>query len=549
MHQSFIRVHVNSTLILAVALMGCASAGGEEGNTGSAAMPGPAAMPAASGGDPAATGTPEPTPVLTGVPQLPAGDPSGSLVGDGTEEIDLDHQEVTAEDSCGGLELVPEEIVVEIPKEITTTMEVLKPLAFYIVLDNSLSMNDPLPGFENGNGGGQFPMGGNDDDDDMMVDPAEEPMMAQLAGEAGAGGGAAVPTGAGGAAAPAAGAGGAAEPAGPVVVPTQTVADARTRWELAVASIQEFVTSPASAGVDVAIQYFNPPGQGGGGLADADSDVCTGAFHSVPDVEMGRLPDNAQALVDSLDQMNTDGYTPTVGALTGGVQYCEQFQAANPEEKCVVVLVTDGLPRGCGLNSESMVDPLSEGMLVPIAQAGAAAGVRTFAVVMDGVPADGFALLDAVAAAGGTDCTPPDVGAEACNVSSSGSQGLVETLIAIRESETITETVTEIETVIEHETLECQWLIPTPPAEQGALNPDRVNVDVAFDGVTPERIVSVENEAACATNGGLGWYYDNPAAPTQIFACPGTCEAIQGAETPSIEILLGCVREVPEVMK
>jgi hypothetical protein len=262
---------------------------------------------------------------------------------------------------------------------------------------------------------------------------------------------------------------------------------------------------------------------------------------------MGRLPDSAQALVDSLDRANTDGYTPTVGALTGGVQYCEQFMAANPEEKCGVVLVTDGVPRGCGVDCEMACD--AESVLVPLAAAGNAAGVRTFTVVMDGVPTEGFALLDAIAAAGGTDCTPPDPGAESCNVSSTGSQGFVETLIAIRESVTVTETVTEIETVIEHETLECQWLIPTPPADQGDLNPDRVNVQLALDGVNPEFILSVDNEAACAANGGMGWYYDNPDAPTQIFACPGSCDAIQSADAPSIQILLGCARKVPELMK
>jgi hypothetical protein len=168
---------------------------------------------------------------------------------------------------------------------------------------------------------------------------------------------------------------------------------------------------------------------------------------------------------------------------------------------------------------------------------------------MDGVSAEGFTLLDAIAAAGGTDCTPPDPGGESCNVSSTGSAGFVETLIAIRESVTVTETVTEIETVIEHATLECQWIIPTPPADQGALNPDRVNVQVALDGVTPEFILSVANEADCAANGNAGWYYDNPAAPTQIFACPGSCDAIQSAEAPTIQILLGCARKVPEVMK
>jgi hypothetical protein len=318
-----------------------------------------------------------------------------------------------------------------------------------------------------------------------------------------------------------------------------------------VASLQEFVTSPESAGVDVAIQYFNPPDQGrGGGVPAVDDDVCTGVFHSTPDVPMGRLPDNAQALVDSLDAAGANGTTPTVGALAGGVQYCEDFQAQNPDEHCVVVLVTDGLPHGCGLcqmdQAMGCFDPASLDTLAPLAAAGLAAGVQTFTVAMDGVPAEGFTLLDAIAAAGGTDCTPPDPGNESCNVSSTGSAGLVETLTAIRESVTVTETVTEVETVTETETLECQWGIPAPPEDQGALNPDRVNVTLALDGGDPEIITSVESEADCATTGGVGWYYDNPEAPTIIFACPESCATIQNAEDPSIQILLGCARQVPD---
>jgi hypothetical protein len=76
-----------------------------------------------------------------------------------------------------------------------------------------------------------------------------------------------------------------------------------------------------------------------------------------------------------------------------------------------------------------------------------------------------------------------------------------------------------------------------------------VNVQVALDGVTPEFIFSVASEADCATNGGTGWYYDDPNNPTTIHACPGSCDAIQSADAPTIQILLGCARKVPPVMK
>jgi hypothetical protein len=187
--------------------------------------------------------------------------------------------------------------------------------------------------------------------------------------------------------------------------------------------------------------------------------------------------------------------------------------------------------------------------LVAIAAAGLTAGVEVFTVGMDGVPPEGSTLLDAVAAAGGTDCTPPDVGGESCNVSSTGSAGLVETLTSIRETVTVTETVTETTTVIETTKLDCQWVIPEPPEEEGTINPDRVNVTLALDGAEGEFIPSVADEAACAANGGVGWYYDNPAAPTQIFACTESCSQIQNGVNPVVEVLLGCERVVVEVMR
>jgi hypothetical protein len=255
---------------------------------------------------------------------------------------------------------------------------------------------------------------------------------------------------------------------------------------------------------------------------------------------MGSLPDNQQALVDSLTAARPTGYTPTVGALTGGIEYCAAYEAQNPDEQCVVLLVTDGVPWSCGLGDQADVyDPASTDMLVPIAAAGLAESVETYTVAMDGVPDEGFAMLDAIAVAGGTDCTPAEGGHESCNVSSTGSQGLVETLNAIRDTVTVTETVTVVTTVIEKQKLDCQWLIPDPP-NQETLDPTRVNVTLALAGAEPEFIASVPSEADCSLTGGVGWYYDDPMAPTTIYACPTSCSQIQDGVDPVVNVLLGC---------
>lgn len=444
--------------------------------------------PAPDGAGASGTSTPAaPQAIPAGVPAnapAPSTEQTGFL-DDPDDQPVIVPAELDDATACAGLELVPEQVEVEVPMDITTTTEVLQPVAFYILLDNSSSMDAEIPA-----------------DDTTAGAPI-------------------------------------------------------TRWDLAVTSLQAFVTSPESEGLDVAIQYFNPAGeqgnfgQGMDEVAVTDDPLCNGAFHGTPDVEMGRLPDNSQALVDSLDTTATSPGTPTVGALTGGVQYCQAFEAANPGENCVVVVVTDGVPSACGLDGGGqglIVDAAATDMLVAITSAGFAAGIETFAVGMDGVPPDGFTLLDTVAAAGGTDCTPPEPGGESCNVSSTGSQGLVDTLNSIRETITVTETVTEVTTVIETQKLDCQWLIPDPPEDE-SLDPNRVNVNLSLDGAEPTIVPGVEDAAACATNGGIGWYYDNPEMPTTIFACTESCSQIQNGVSPVVNILLGCERVVIEVMR
>jgi hypothetical protein len=421
-------------------------------------------------------------------------------------------EEVTEESACAGLELVPETLEIEVPTEVTTTTEVLLPMAIYIVLDNSGSMNTVAGQDDSGPGGN----GEND--------------------------------------------------------------DPNSRWNQAVTAINAFVDEPSSVGIDVALQYFNvagaqePPDRNcetdddcGSGLVctvavDADGEsngtclnpvICDGSVHSEAAVPIGPLPDNAAAISQSLEDETPHDSTPTVGALSGGTAYCQAFEAANPEEQCVVVMITDGQPNGCGLSAvcpddpdAKCVDELAEGMLFPIAAAGLAAGVETYTVGMDGIIPDGFLLLNGIALAGGTDCTPDVPGAEACDVSVTGAQGLLEALTMIRDTVSVTETITETMTVIETQELACEWGIPdAPPGE--TFDPTLVNVTLAVDGGAAENIGGVPSEADCAISGGFGWYYDDPAAPTTIVACPESCAAIEAAMNPTVEVLLGCAIQPP----
>lgn len=438
---------------------------------------------ASSGGDSDSTGTTGLLPssnATTTSPSTGGFMPSGSSTnGDSTTGVNPG-------DVCAGVKLEPQSIEVEVPKEITTVIEteVPAPIAIYVVLDNSLSMTSQPGGFPG------FPGGGNP------------------------------------------GAGGAGS-------------EETTKWADAVKALTEFVTDPGSDGIEVGIQYFNPPG---GSEATA---LCDGTLHGTPAVDVGPLPENSDALVASLTTTQPTGYTPTVGAMMGGVSFCTSFRIENPDYQCVVVVVTDGLPHDCGLSAScggggfnlDCVDPLAEETLTPIASEGLANGVSTFTVGMAGVTDEGFALLDAIAIAGGTDCTPDAAGAEACDVSETGSAGLLAAFETIRDTVVVTETITETvtETVIETVALPCEWELPDPPDGE-TLDPDLVNVILSTDGVAGDPIGRVQSADECAAVT-AGWHYDDPENPTTIAVCPQTCDMVKNGNV-SVQVDLGCETEI-----
>jgi hypothetical protein len=282
-------------------------------------------------------------------------------------------------------------------------------------------------------------------------------------------------------------------------------------WPGAVSAINAFVNDPESAGIDVAIQYF-----------PLLTEACDGTGYATPEVSPGRLPMHAPMIGSSLSAHAPFGFdTPMEGALRGATQFCSGFQADNPDEKCVAVLITDGAPSGCNEDF---------GQLAQIAQTAFSSGVLTYAV---GLLGSDFELLNQIAMSGGAmDCDP---GANfACDVTA-GSDRLVDALNQIRDTVTTIETHIETVTTIVETPLECEWEIP--PSPTGTFDHEKVNVQLSSAGAPGTTLGKVASEAGCAVN---GWYYDDPQAPTRIVACAPTCELIKGTAQAKVDILLGC---------
>lgn len=91
--------------------------------------------------------------------------------------------------------------------------------------------------------------------------------------------------------------------------------------------------------------------------------------------------------------------------------------------------------------------------------------------------------------------------------------------------------------------LACEWGIPAPPQGQ-TFDPSKVNVDFTDQGQgTQTTIYHVDNVGACDPVLG-GWYYDNPASPTRVIACPATCDMVKAAPQGRVDIAFGCASVV-----
>lgn len=91
--------------------------------------------------------------------------------------------------------------------------------------------------------------------------------------------------------------------------------------------------------------------------------------------------------------------------------------------------------------------------------------------------------------------------------------------------------------ILDGSALPCVFDIPPPPQGE-TLDPNRVNVIYTPVGGAPITLSRVDSAGACADN--LGWYYDDPAVPTQIVMCPAVCELFGDGGDGNVDFQFGC---------
>ncbi len=280
------------------------------------------------------------------------------------------------------------------------------------------------------------------------------------------------------------------------------------KWDQARNAMIGFADTPGAAGSKLGLTIF-PPDSG---------DQCSPASYT-PIVPIALLPQNGTAIKDALLTRKTTGSTPMTGGLQGGIDAMKDFLAKNPTEEGVIILVTDGDPGACSGDTVANVASIA---------ANAAKGtprIRTFVVGMEGAT---FSNLDTIAKAG--EGAPKAFNAAGTNVDGgvTQQQQLLDALEAIRSG-----------------ALSCEYILPTPDASKGVLDPTSVEIEFTpGKNDQPQKFKRVEDPSKCGATTG-GFYYDDPNAPKRIILCPASCEAVKkGTAEAKVDVHLGCIKIV-----
>jgi von Willebrand factor type A domain len=280
-----------------------------------------------------------------------------------------------------------------------------------------------------------------------------------------------------------------------------------TRMDAVRNAVDAFLHDPQSAGMGVGIGYF--------GYEQIGQTTCDQVDYANPDVTVGVLPDNAQAIVDSLAGRQPTGETPSGAAIRGACSYAKAWKLAHPGHETVILLVTDGKPEApvtCNNGSGPCCPTLPDAVAAATDCLNGKPGLKTY-VLGVGPLLDN---LGQIAAAGGTDKAYLVSGGDVTSQ-------VLAALNAIRAAASIP----------------CELQIPPPPSGQ-TLNLDKVNV-VYTTNTCQTQVVSYRDSQASCDNTSGGWFFDNASAPQKVLLCGKTCDNVS---VPGGQLLfsVGCGR-------
>jgi hypothetical protein len=272
-------------------------------------------------------------------------------------------------------------------------------------------------------------------------------------------------------------------------------ASTTSKWCYAINALNGFFSAPSSAGMGIALEFFDT--------------ACSG--YDIPAVALGLLPGNLAALQAALNSAGPTGLTGTSAACQGIATYT----AANkqPGRKMIGILITDGSPTTCTTSLTTINSILVNHFN--------STGIPTFVIGMTGAT---FSSLETIAKNAGVPSHTNYCGGVNPCFSYDVKNGDPTVFIAALKT-------------IQQTAVGCQYQLPKTDA--GVIDPAKVNVEYTPAGGAPNKLGRVNDAASCGPQG--GWYYDNNANPSIITLCPATCTLVQSDPNPKVEILLGCL--------
>lgn len=312
-------------------------------------------------------------------------------------------------------------------------------------------------------------------------------------------------------------------------------------WTQATQAITAFAMDPASAKIDVGLGYFPPlipvP------QMDKAAMLCSGNACASAAVPVRPANENAGLMANSLSgavppDPRTDplwplssiqpNMTPMECAIRGMDAFCKAH-TMRTQQKCVGVLVTDGVPEGdCSTDQTN---------LEMVTSTTSAAGTQIFTLGLQGA---NFNFLNRIATAGKTDCTPMNDMSTACDVTT-GKDAFIAALNAIRETIQVKVPTTKVVETVKEVPLDCEWNLPEPPGDM-KFDRDKVNVRFSATGKDPVTLgrVPKSTDEDCKAHP-EGWRYDSDDDnPKKVLACDKACEMIKTSAGAKISIEFGC---------
>jgi hypothetical protein len=291
-----------------------------------------------------------------------------------------------------------------------------------------------------------------------------------------------------------------------------------SRWDSASSALNAFFSSPDAADLGVALRFFPHDLPAVGCSQDGcDVNACAQVLVDMGTLTAAAAPADTHegalvAAVGASAPTESQG-TPISAALDGALTWAATYQAAHPEQRTVVVFVTDGEPNGCDTDFDDINQIAADAL--------AASGVTTYAIGLTTMTGGGVSQADmnGLAEAGGTD--------QAFFVSDSATAAmeLTATLNAIRGM-----------------AIACDFPLPPSTTSGMAIDPKLINVNYTPTGGAEVQLGLVPSAADCGTS--QAWYYDDPANPMRILLCPSACSTVTADAGASISILAGCVPRV-----